>query len=563
MVFLKKDPAAETARDGHVGEGITLLRAFLVEDESIIRETLRDTVPWTQCGYTFAGEAGDGEMALPLIRQAEPDVLITDIRMPFMDGLALSELVSREFPEMKIVIISGYDDFEYAQQAISIGVERYLLKPITKNALLGVLEEIKEKIEGERANRSYLAQFHREAEEYEQYTRQVFFERMVAGQLSVRQIYETAGRLDIDLRAQCYTIALFSVLPESSASAEGYSEPGARLRDALLEHFLKYPEYVLFRWNLTTYAVLLKGDGARMDELSRRCVDTVRSRYEAHAPERSWYVAVGRPTQRLSTLPACFEEVSRLWAYRHILPQQHVLTADTVSFLTGTGSDCQLDQLDAGKVDPAILTGVMQSASAQEIPSFADEYIHSVEEALGSKPFCQYLMLSVRFTAARFAASLGVPQQELFAPLACLGLVGRNVTAADLKDYLSAILLRTAELRDRAASSQFRSLLKQVVTYIDQHFTDETLSLNQVAREVNISANYLSAVFSQEMGATFTEYVTGRRMDLAKNLLRTTDKRSGEVAAAVGYKDPHYFSFLFKKTQGCTPRDYRGGGKRP
>ena len=88
---------------------------------------------------------------------------------------------------MKIVIISGYDDFEYAQQAISIGVERYLLKPITKNALLGVLEEIKEKIEGERANRSYLAQFHREAEEYEQYTRRVFFERMVAGQLSTRR----------------------------------------------------------------------------------------------------------------------------------------------------------------------------------------------------------------------------------------------------------------------------------------------------------------------------------------------------------------------------------------
>ena len=119
-----------------------MLRVFLAEDESIIRETLRDTVPWTRYGYTFAGEAGDGEMALPLIRQVKPDVLITDIRMPFMDGLALSELVSREFPEIKIVIISGYDDFEYARQAISIGVDRYLLKPITKKALLDVLEEL-------------------------------------------------------------------------------------------------------------------------------------------------------------------------------------------------------------------------------------------------------------------------------------------------------------------------------------------------------------------------------------------------------------------------------------
>jgi YesN/AraC family two-component response regulator len=540
-----------------------LLRIFLAEDESIIRETLRDTVPWEQYGYIFSGEAGDGEMALPLIRQAKPDVLITDIRMPFMDGLALSELVSREFPEMKIVIISGYDDFEYARKAISIGVDRYLLKPITKKALLDVLAELKEKIEGERASRSYLSQFHREAEEYEQYTRRVFFERIVAGQLSVQEIYASAAKLDIDLRAQCYTIAFFSVLPEPSGSAEAYSEPKARLRDALLEHFLKYPEYVLLRWNLTTYAVLLKGDTARMEELVRRCVETVRSQYALYAPEQNWYVAAGRPTQRLSTLPACFEEVSRLWAYRHILPRQHVLTADTVSFLTGTSSDCQLDQLDAGKVDPAILNGVMQSASAQEVPSFTDEYIRSVEEALGSKPFCQYLMLSARFTAARFAASLGIDQREAFAPLTCLEIVGRNVTAADLKGYLSAILLRMVELRDRSSTSQLRSLLKQAVAYIDRHFAEESLSLNQVAREVNISANYLSAVFSQEMGATFTEYVTGKRMDLAKELLRTTDKRSGEVAAAVGYRDPHYFSFLFKKTQGCTPRDYRGGGRRP
>ena len=539
-----------------------MLRAFLVEDESIIRETLRDTVPWGQYGYVFAGEAGDGEMALPLIRQIKPDVLITDIRMPFMDGLALSELVSREFPEMKIVIISGYDDFEYAQQAIYIGVERYLLKPITKKALLDVLEEIKEKIEGKRANRGYLAQFHREAQEYEQYTRRAFFERIVAGQLTVQQIYETAGKLDIDLRAQCYTIAFFSALPERTGTTEGYSKSTARLRDVLLEHFLKYPEYMLLRWNLTTYAVLLKGDSGKMEELTRRCIDTVRDQYKAYAPEQDWYVAVGRPTQRLSTLPVCYEEVSRLWAYRYILPRQHVLTADTVSFLTGTGNDSSLDQLDAGKVDPAILAGVMRGASAQEIPNFVDEYIHSVEEALSSKPFCQYLMLDLRFAAARFATSMGVSRQEMFDSLTCLDLVGRSVTAAYLKDYFLAILLRVVELRDQASNSQCRNLLKQAVAYIDHHFTDESLSLNQVARKVNISANYLSAVFSQEIGATFTEYVTNKRMERAQELLRTTDKRSGEVAAAVGYKDPHYFSFIFKKTQGCTPRDYRGGGKR-
>ena len=535
-----------------------MLRVFLVEDESIIRETLRDTVPWAQCGYSFVGEAGDGEVALPLIREAKPDVLITDIRMPFMDGLTLSRLVMQEFPKMKIIIISGFDDFEYARQAISIGVERYLLKPITKNALLTVLNEVREKIETEQAQQNYLARFHREAQEYEQYARRDFFERMTAGQLTERQIHAQAEKLDLDLRAQCYTMAFFSLLPEQHGMAESYSEPIAQLRDGLLNHFLKHPEYILLRWNLTTYAVLIKGDTAQMPDLIQRCIRTVQTRYETYAPDQDWYVAVSGSTEQLSRLPECFREVSRLWACRYILPAQHILTARTVGPQM-VGGDSSLNGLDAGKVNPAIITGVLQSAGAEEIPGFVDEYVNSVADALRSKPFCQYLMLSIRFTAAEYLQSLQIPQEEFLKDLDCLDLVGRDVTAPELKRYMTQLLGCALELRDRASNSQYRRLLKQAVDYIDERFADEELSLNRVAQEVNISANYLSAVFSQEMGITFTEYVTGKRMERAKELLRSTDKRSGEVAALVGYKDPHYFSFLFKKTQGCTPRDYRAG----
>ena len=116
-----------------------MLKIFLVEDESIMREGLRDNMPWQQFGYEFVGEAADGETALPLIRRTIPDVLLTDIKMPFMDGLALSRIVAKEFPNMKIIILSGYDDFEYARQAIQIGVEQYILKPVTREALKKVL----------------------------------------------------------------------------------------------------------------------------------------------------------------------------------------------------------------------------------------------------------------------------------------------------------------------------------------------------------------------------------------------------------------------------------------
>ena len=539
-----------------------MLRVFLAEDETIIRETLRDTMPWAQCGYTFVGEAGDGEMALPLIQQAKPDGLITDIRMPFMDGLALSKLVLQEFPQMKVIILSGYDDFEYAQTAIGLGVERYLLKPITKSTLMTVLQEVREKIQGERAQQNYLAQFRQEAQDYEQYARRRFLERIVAGQLSVQEIYEQAEKLDLDLRAQVYDLALVSAVPESS-NTETYSEQGARIRDEMVSYFLKHPEYILFRWNLTSYAVLLLGRQENMEAIVSRCVNKVRQLYLTFEPELNWYVAVGTPTRRLSALPGCFEEVSRLWAYRHILPEQHILSTETVKTFTGTGSDHDLSGLDMNKVSPAMLTGVLQNASAQEIPSFVDEYIHSLEEALESGPFCQYLMLSARFTATQFVEGLGVEQREYLSGLGCLGMVGQQISVEDLKRYLSDILLQAIKLRDRVTGSQYSGQLKQAVRYIDEHYRCEDISLNRVAKEVDLSPNYLSAVFSQEMGTTFVEYLTARRMEKARELLRHSDLRSGEIAAAVGYKDSHYFSFLFKKTQGCTPRDYRGGkGKK-
>ena len=537
-----------------------MLRVFLAEDESIIRETLRDTVPWAQCGYTFVGEAGDGEMALPQIRQTRPDVLITDIRMPFMDGLELSRQVLREFPRMKVIILSGYDDFEYARQAISIGVERYLLKPITKNHLISVLGEVKAKLEEEQARQNHLDRFRLEAQDYEQYARRSFFEKIVAGQLSPEQINAHAGKLDLDLEAQGYTIALVSAMPEQPGAAGAYSEASARLREELVAHFLKYPEYVLFRWNLTTYAVLIKSDSSRMDECVRRCIAAVRTRYETCGAEFGWYIAVATPVTGLDRLPGCFREVSRLWAYRHILPEQHILLGETVD----RGSrDHDLSELDVSKLNPGVITGMLQSASVQEVPSFVEEYVHSLADALESKPFCQYLMLSVRFAATEFVQNLEISQKEFLSQLTCLDMVGQSVTTEELKRYLSEILQRAIRLRDRAAGSQYRNLLKEAVRYIDANFRTEDISLNRVAREVNISANYLSAVFSQEMGATFVEYLTARRMEKARELLRTTDLRSGEVAVAVGYKDPHYFSFLFKKTQGCTPRDYRAGKTKP
>ena len=139
-----------------------MLKVFLVEDECVVREGLRECIDWARYGFEFCGDAPDGELALPQIRKLRPDILITDIKMPFMDGLALSKLVCAELPETKIILISGHNDFEFAQEAIEIGVEQYLLKPVTKSSLLKTLEDVSRKIDEEREQKAYLRRFQQE-----------------------------------------------------------------------------------------------------------------------------------------------------------------------------------------------------------------------------------------------------------------------------------------------------------------------------------------------------------------------------------------------------------------
>ena len=142
-----------------------MLKVFLVEDEVVMRNGIKNNIPWEQEGFEFAGEASDGELAYPLIKKEKPDILITDIRMPFMDGLELSRLVKKELPQIKIIILSGYNEFDYAKTAINIGVTDYLLKPISSAKLLEAVKKVADMIEKEQDNARLIKRYEKEMEE--------------------------------------------------------------------------------------------------------------------------------------------------------------------------------------------------------------------------------------------------------------------------------------------------------------------------------------------------------------------------------------------------------------
>ncbi len=529
-----------------------MLKVFLIEDESIVREGLRDNIPWEQYGFAFAGEAADGEMALPLIRKIKPDILITDIKMPFMDGLDISRIVSRELPNTKIIIISGYDDFEYARQAIELHVDQYLLKPVTKVSMIRALEQTKRRIEEEQEQHNFQRKFNQETREYEHYSRRIFFEQLVEGALSPDELRTQAARLEIDLDAPGYNIVLFSLQPQASMSA--YSESIALLFDELIQDLLRRPEHLLFRSNLFSYAIVIKGNSVTMPELTRRCVESIQRRCEMASDTVEWYVAVGSPVTTLEDLPKCFAQANHILSLRHLLPGQHVLTRETVRRFQSDGQS--RDLIDSGKLDPMVLRSFVQSGLKNEIDSFTRDLFANLGGAVDSMLFRHFLIVSVRVNSIAALQAMGYDSSQIKLPPMAV-----DMTDEQLHDYFSQVLDAALQIRDDESQKQNSSIIENALKFIDQNFSDESISLNVVAKAINISANYLSAVFSQKMGISFVEYLTQKRMEKAKHLLRNTGKRSGEIAYEVGYKDPRYFSFVFKKTQGCTPRDYRAGDK--
>ncbi len=541
-----------------------MLKVFLVEDESIVREGLRDNIPWQQYGYEFVGEASDGEMALPLIQKTKPDVLLTDIKMPFMDGLSLSKLVHQEFPDMKIIIISGYDDFEYARGAILVGAEQYLLKPITRAAMQKVLAELKTKIETEREQKNYQEKFQSEAREYEQFSRTDFFVKVFEGRMPVQDMYEEAAKLSLKINAPCYNILLFNLQEKRTAESRGTESEGfARKREELLHYFIRYPENLVFRWNVNTYGVLIKGSPAQMQELGARCLENVERICHPAEEFLDWYVALGEPVERLSLLAECYSKVNHLFAYRFLRPQLHVFTGETMGKMIPEKEEGgSIRDIDPAKMEAELIRDFLLQGARDEVADFVENYLLAVGEALQSAMFRNYLTLHVYFTAVSYVESLGCDREEFLQLLNDGGLTPEGQYDEDaLPDYLCGLMERAMELRDRESDNQSKHILKKALSYIEENYSQESLSLNSVAGEVNVSANYFSAIFSQAMQVTFVEYVTGKRMDKAKKLLRQTQMHTGEIAMEVGYKDPHYFSFVFKKTQGCTPREYRAGGK--
>ncbi len=520
-----------------------MLKIFLVEDEMIMREGIKKNIDWEAENFQFVGDAADGELAYPLIIQKKPDILITDIKMPFMDGLELSRLVKAELPDIKIIILSGYDEFDYAKEAIDIGIAEYMLKPVTSAKLLETLHRVEKMILDEQEKRSAKGSLD---------AKMKFFRKLVSGSVSVSLLLKEGRELGMELAASEYNLLLLQLFLGDDVD-EVHSHI-AEIRQGFRGFQETYPNIEVAYRGREEFWFLLKGTqeyplSSLENDMKAAIEQLVKVEHQTQ-----YFGVLGKGTERLGDLSVCYEEANKKFAHRFLEERDRIyeVSADEKAAL-------DLESLNLSQTDRKALEQFLSTGLQEDVAAFIDTYFDKAGgKNIQSILFRQYVMMDIYIITMSFSQKMGYKKQELAA------LYGDEQefmkvfsSIEDTKAYLQKLLEKAIDLREKAQPRKYDTLLKQAQDYIEAHYHEYDISLNSVAASVNLSPNHFSAIFSQELGETFIEYLTKIRMEKAKELLRTTSKKSTEIAYEVGYKDAHYFGSLFKKTQNCTPKEYR------
>jgi len=518
-------------------------KVFFVEDEIVTREGIRDNVDWNGNGFEFCGEAPDGEIALPLLQTAQPDVLITDIKMPFMDGLQLCKIVRERMPCAKIVILSGHDEFEYAREAIKLGVTEYLLKPVTVQDLHHVLQKIAAQLEQEKKEQENLRQLRDQVEENRAVLRERLLLKLVMGAVCPAEAIEKGELLGLDLVARCYSAVVIKIGLCDRTEQFDYDEY-QQAQQKVLSSVENNPDVFILEKDMEELVLIMKGNTPEYLEEERDLLLELIKR-EVKKTRYQLAIGVGNPKKRIADIPQSFVEA--------------LVNAQNAAGENKMGSNNKVDKAELLKVNKSAVESYLRCGVKEDFDDFFDAFIRPLgETALKSYLIKNYIFVDVVLATVKFVNELEGDIDQVIPEFNSIETVLTNIKTVDqLCEQARKILVSALALRDSQTSHQYAGMTRQASEYIDHHYMDPNLSLHEVAAQVNLSPSHFSAVFSQETFKTFKEYLTEIRIKKAKELLRMTTLRSAEISYQIGYNDPHYFSYVFRKNTGLSPSEFR------
>ena len=527
-----------------------LYNVLLVDDEADVLQAMKKKIDWEALGFCLAGTAENGQEALEMAEQLHIDVVMTDIKMPYMDGLTLCKNLKQSYRNMKVIIYSGFDDFEFAREAVHLEAEEYLLKPISAGDMEAAFSKVRKKLDqeyDEYRNLNRLSEYYRKR-------LPAMREQLVMGILEGRIAGERARAMmetyEICLDSPFYVVAALymDVNPreEQPQPAQLFT---LSLKDMVQDYLMNRTRFFSTAFLDQVIVIFMLDEREEIDQVLYHLDQICKMGFRVL--KSSVTAAVGQICANTDALHTSYEEAVNAMEYRSILGSGQVLYINDIE-------PCSEENILVTEHEFQNLVHAVKLGNRDETNVAIAQIMDSIRKEPISPGQYQLLFMELLSELMKIGRAYKLHPNQIFGDHAgSWQELYRMVTVDELEGWLQEVgtnlrhVLRH-ERRDSAAR-----LTEQAKAYIEEHYKESDLSADSLCRCLNVSAAYFSTIFKREVGMSFVAYLTKIRLEHALELLRTTEDKTYIIASRVGYMEPNYFSYVFKKQYGISPSKYR------
>lgn len=523
---------------------------LLADDEEEVIQAIRKKINWSELGFSVMGHATNGVKALEMMEEAQPDVLMTDIRMPYMDGIELANRVKAQYPSTKILFFTGFDEFEYAKEAVHLEAEEYILKPVNSAELTEVFTKLKTKLDqeiSEKRNVETLQKYYMESLPLLQAN---FYASLIEGKIHEDELSKSLSNYQIEFPGPFYCCL---VIHTSASQTPGDMNPmllSASVQKQAVEHLaLKWRAKCFSYLENTILLVQLhrKNEAAELtDDCDRFC------KYALRILEAVVTIGIGQACESILSLSRSYESAREAVSYRAIYGASRAINMKEVVPGKPGGRDNSANDSELLNLFKMIRLG-----GEQDVEHAVGRYLSHI--SFPDKSLLQHHVDIMELISAlyRFSINQDIAVEEVCRDMRNLYNRLLDMEPDALHKWLLDISLSCREKIFSARNRSTQSFVARAQEYVSNNYMDEELSLDSLCEILGVSNSYFSTIFKKETGHSFIQYLTDYRMEQAAGLLIGTNEKSYMIAKQVGYTDPNYFSYVFKRHFGVSPSKYR------
>ncbi len=513
---------------------------IIVDDELFVRKGLQGMIDWEKAGFQVIGEADNGEDALELITVKKPDLVVTDIRMPVMDGLDLIQAAAEAGMATEFIIISGYNDFRYAQQAMRFGVVDYVLKPVDQDDFLQALAKLREHLAGKKK-----AQERTGIEAGEQ-----MIEALLRREADTQALNKWAEPwLTGGARSFAYILVeCNNALPWNDAAMPPKNELKDEIRAFLKKHAPASPVSAVYEHRKTYGFIVPDLYLPAFDYSLRKLLAAMLAALEARFG-LAFRAYAGQAVHALDQLYLSYGSAKESIAYKFLRHEGSILLYSEIADLT----------LHYAHLDEEIYRNLMEAIEENDdaaITSGLDRLFAEFVDKRYSPEAIKSAIMQCVLAVGKAVRGLQGDEKQLETMAPVIGWHDYNVTWEELRSMVEAFVRESSGMISLLYRTSGKSGIYKVKSYVDQHYK-ESINLKSIAAHFYMNTAYLGQLFKKSYGVYFNDYVLRLRIDEAKKLLRQSDLRVYEIAERVGFNKADYFVTQFEKLEHMTPTEYR------